>query len=104
AHHSLRFAANGEPILRKHVQAMQLQASVQPPPVFNPVDWWRSESIAAPGSATMLSAESYALHCFSESWRWRLKRGYREDFQNRTFPADTLIGSLQHRYGGGAHG
>lgn len=92
------FAVNGEPVLRRHVRAQRLSACVQPPQSFNPVDWWRSADLASPGSAGLIPAQAFAVHCFGESWRWRLKGAYGEQFQNRSFPEDTLLGSLQARY------
>ncbi len=94
----VRFAQNGEPILRRHVTAQKLQAFVQAPLVFNPIDWWRSDTIAKPGSASLILPQSYAIHCFGESWRWRLKEAYAQGFHNRAFTPDTLIGELQRRY------
>lgn len=100
----LRFAQNGEPILRKHVRAQKLQAHVQPPAIFNPIDWWRSDLIAEPGSLNALPPESYAVHCFGESWRWRLKSDYQQQFHNRRFPESSLLGHLQARYPVAGHG
>jgi len=100
---SLSFAQNGEPIMRKYVKMQNLARFIQPPEIFNPVNWWRSKTIIVPQSATILPPQSVALHCFAESWRWRLKAHYEQLFHNQHFPHDTLLGSLQHRYAEALH-
>ena len=94
----VRFAQNGEPIIRRHVRALHLESCIQSTETFNPIDWWRTDIMIRPGSANLLSSQSSALHCFAESWRWRLKHNYDQDFRNRNFPKDTLLGYLQYRY------
>lgn len=94
----IAFAQNGEPLMRRHVKRLRLSACIQPPEVFNPVNWWRSADMAKPGSHDLITPRSYALHCFSESWRWRLKNRYVEAFQNHSFPETSLLGQLQRRY------
>lgn len=94
----LRFAGNGEPVLRRHLRRHGGNAYVAPPDIFNPVDWWRSDILGRPGTASMIGSESYGVHCFGESWRWRLKERHGETFRERVFAADTLLGMLQRRY------
>ncbi len=94
----VRFAQNGEPIMRRHVAAQHLTSCIQPPDTFNPINWWRSADIAKPGTVSLLSPSSSAVHCFGESWRWRLRQEYEAQFHNRHFPADSLLGHLQTRY------
>lgn len=95
---TLKFAGNGEPLLRHNVKKLGLKRYIQPPDVFNPIDWYRSKHIIESGSASSLPATSYAVHCFRETWRWRLKERQSDEFRNHVFAADTLLGSLQRRY------
>lgn len=95
---TLRFAQNGEPVLRRHVAQLGLLPAVAPPEWFNPVNWWQSASIGAPGSAALLKDMHYALHCYGESWRWRLKDRDAAELREGVFAADTMLGALQRRY------
>lgn len=95
---ALRFAGNGEPLLRPLVDALGLRAALRPPEDFNPIDWWRSARIIAPGSAALLPSFRYGLHCFGESWRWRLRDREASGLRDHIFPSTTLLGALQQRY------
>jgi hypothetical protein len=94
----LRFAGNGEPLLRRHVRRLKLESCVAAPEVFNPIDWWRSGVIGEAGSAASIPEGSFGVHCFGESWRWRLKERHTEGFRECVFAPDTLLGALQRRY------
>lgn len=95
---TLRFAGNGEPIMRRHVARLGLSASIRPPQEFNPVNWWQSATLGKPGSAARLPAMHYAIHAYGESWRWRLKDRAAAPLRERWFAPDTLLGALQRRY------
>lgn len=89
---NIRFAQNGEPIMRMHVKRLKLTSHIRPPNIFNPINWWQSKRITRPNTASILPPESLALHCYAESWRWRMQDS------NQPFSKDSLLGSLQHRY------
>ena len=95
---TLRFAENGEPIVKKHVAELRLSGTIAPPEWFNPVNWWQSASIGLPGSAALLPQMHYALHCYGESWRWRLNSREASALRETLFAQNTLLGALQRRY------
>jgi len=95
---TLRFAGNGEPIVRRLVAELGLESAIAPPEWFNPVNWWQSASIGVPGSAALLKNMHYALHCYGESWRWRLQDREATGLRGAVFGEDTLLGALQRRY------
>lgn len=95
---TMKFAANGEPVVTRNVRKFGLLQNVQPPEVFNPINWFNSASVTQDAVQHHIPASSYAIHCYRETWRWRLKNQQANDFRNRIFPADTLLGSLQHKY------
>ena len=94
----LAFAANGAPILRRQIARLGLHRFVKPPEVFNPVNWYQSEDVAALAGARCTTDSTYAVHCYRETWRWRLRGAESQGFRDRVFDADTLLGQLQRRY------
>lgn len=94
----MRFAQCGASLLRRHARKLGLSCYVEPPQSFNPINWWESSRIAQPGSSHRISPDSYAVHCYSESWRWRLQDQHEQQFRNHIFPPASLLGELQRRY------
>jgi len=92
----LKFAKNGAPLLKRHLPKKSYDRA--PPDAFNPINWWQSSRIVAPGSARNLPKDSYALHVYRESWCWRLRETFDTELRSNQFPADTMLGSLQRRY------
>lgn len=95
---TLAFAQSGAPLLRRYGRQLALSSCVEPPDSFNPVNWWQSSSIGDSGGLADIPASSYAVHCYGESWRWRLRDQCEAQFRNHVFPADSLLGALQRRY------
>ncbi len=95
---SMRFGQCGAKLVKKHAKRLGLLGYIKPPEYFNPINWWESSKIGTPGSAALLPQEAYSVHCYGESWRWRLKEHYNDQFRNKFFDENTLLGTLQHRY------
>jgi len=95
---TINFAQNGAPILRRHVRQLGLQRYVRPPDVFNPINWYHSERIIHPREEVHIPVTSYAIHCYRETWRWRLGKAHDKKFRNEVFSEATLLGWLQKKY------
>jgi len=96
--HVLAHAANGAPLLRRHVKRLKLQHFIQPPEVFNPVNWYQSDSIATSVAQNSITPSTCAVHCYRDVWRWRLTKNQIAGFRDRVFTPDSLLGQLQIRY------
>lgn len=95
---TMKFAANGEPVVTRNVRKLGLEKYIKPPEFFNPVDWYRSATLAETAGRSTPLASSYAIHCYRETWRWRLKHQQSTNFRNQIFPQNTLLGDLQRKY------
>lgn len=95
---TLRFAQNGAPIVTKWMKHYGLQKAVAAPETYNPINWWNSAVLAKSGSASLLNQMQDGLHCYAESWRWRMKDRRGISGKPEWFPADTILGVLQRRY------
>ena len=94
----LRFAQNGEPIVKRMVKRHQLRHCIAPPARYNPIPWWQSHKMGARGSAALLGQMQDAVHLYAESWRWRLRDRAGINARTDVFAPDTVLGALQRQY------
>ncbi len=71
------------------VRERALDACVQLPEAFCPIDWWRAEDFHGP---VELPAAAYAVHLWHEIWRWN---GWRKE---PCYPPQALYQQLHARY------
>ena len=83
------WGATGPALLGRVVRERALDACVQPPEAFCPVDWWRAEDLLGPAE---LPAAAHAVHLWHEIWRWN---GWSKD---PCYPPQALYQRLHARY------
>jgi hypothetical protein len=81
--------ATGPALLGRVVRERALDACVQPPEAFCPVDWWRAQDFQGP---VELPAAAYAVHLWHEVW---CRHGWSKD---ACYPPQALYQRLHARY------
>ena len=109
----LKWGETGPKLLDREVRQLNLEAFIEPPETFCPVDWAHFLTVVNEGQF-IAENRCHAIHLWNEMWRLKsFEKGpgamgvvskVVNQFQcraNRRFPPTTVMGQLQRRYGVG---